>query len=522
MPPNPTPPSGNPPNQFQLEKIWRTGCLLDALCDPGKLETHAAVTLAQQMMERYRDFDTRLVAELMAVPDVAAGNDRRIERCLEILDAVSVGRRIVMPLRQLANAVNPRVRSKVAGILGRRIDNLAWARKFKDENDGRTRANLIESLWGSDSLEIREVLWMAVRDTNNRVRGNAILALYRLGVAGVLPEIRELSESQTANCRATAAWVMGATGDPRFQGVLKALRQDAEQGVRAAALRGLVQINKSQEGQANLEPQICFAEDLEGVRRVGFDLPEGAPPRSLFPTDVVLTANGELVWDYQFVERRSSPLSALFLIFDGTERDELAGLAEAFAESLERKDKSDRWSIVHMVTGPEGASDGLKAVLPLYQGLELKKAITRFGKLPRIQVQELPQAIRLLGTSGPGRHLVLLHTAGALSDADLESLELLAIALNLIVDVISFGSTGNERLQKIARQTDGVFISAPAGAISPEWMVQAYASLVHRYEVTYSLTASNDSVFEITIASPRPKGALSGGPSAIRSNTPAA
>jgi HEAT repeat protein len=182
MPANPSASTGVTSNQSQLEEIWRSECLLDAMCDPGRFETHIAVTLARQMMALYQGFDTRLVAELIALPDVGAGKDRRVERCLEILDAVSDSRRMVMPLRRLADSVNPRVRSKVARILGRLSNNLAWTWKFREEKDSRTRANMIESQWGNDSPEIREVLWLAVRDTHQRVRGNAILALYRLGV----------------------------------------------------------------------------------------------------------------------------------------------------------------------------------------------------------------------------------------------------------------------------------------------------------------------------------------------------
>ena len=512
MPPNRTPPSGEKLNHFLLEKIWRNDCLLDALCDPKLFETYAAVGIAQQMMERYRNLDTRLVNELVALPDVSASKDLRIERCLEILDAVSPGRRIIMPLMQLMNSENQRVRSKVARILGRRVDNLAWTRKFLGEVDDRTRANIIESLWGNDSAGIREVLWQAVQDSNNRVQGNAILALYRLGVAGVLPAIRAMAESETTSCRATAAWVMGATGDPRFREFVKTLRQDAEARVRAAALGALVQLNKpaGAEGQPNPEPSIWFCEDLEGVRRVGFDLlGADSPPQGLLPTDVVLTENGNLVWGYTFAERRSIPLSALFLIFDGLEPEALAGLGDVFVECLDHKDTNDRWSVLRMVTGSEGDFEVLRMVVPPSDGPPLEK-IVRFDKLLRVKTQELSKTARLLGTHGPGRHLVLLLTASALSDADLESLELAALALHLSVDVISFSHTGNEQLQRIARQTEGLFIIAPGTAISPEWMLQTYAAMAHRYEITFPSPASGDAPFEIKIVRPRPKGARSG------------
>ena len=67
---------------------------------------------------------------------------------------------------------------------------------------------------------------------------------------------------------------------------------------------------------------------------------------------------------------------------------------------------------------------------------------------------------------------------------------------------ISFGKTENKRLRKIARQTDGAFLTAPEGPTSAEWMVRAYASLGHRYEVTYPLAAAADSASEIKIIPP--------------------
>jgi len=497
-------------NRFALEQIWRDGCLLDALCDPRRFETHTAVAVARQMMGRYQNFDTRLLTELMALPDVAAGKDRRIERCLEILDAVSTGRRIIMPMMQLMNSENQRVRSKVARLVGRRVDNLTWTRKFLHEVDDRTRANIVESLWGNDSPEIREVLWQAVQDRNNRVQGNAILGLYRLGESSVLPAIRALAEDQRAGSRATAAWLMGATGDPRFREVVKTLRQDAEASVRAAALRALVQLNKTEvlEGQANREPLIRFCEDLEGVRRVGFDFVDaGAPQRRLLPTEVVLTQNGGMVWGYTFVERRSCSLSVLFLIFDGLEPEALDGLAEAFVECLDHKDSDDRWSLARVAAGAGGDFEVARLVPSPCRGPELKQVVAHFDKLLQVKAQELSKLVRLLGNQGPGRHLVLLLTPSALSDPDLESLELAALAQHFSLDVISFGSIGNEQLQRVARKTDGVFVVAPEAGISPEWMLQTYASMVHRYEVTYPLNGYGDSALEIKISPPRPKGA---------------
>jgi len=502
MPPNLSQ-SGEKPNQFLLEKIWRNGRLLDMLCEPNQFDIHAAMTVAQQMMERYQGFDTRLVNELMALPNVGAGNDRRIERCLEILDSVAAGRRIIMPLMRLMSSENQRVRSKVARILGRLVDSRAWTRRFLGEVDDRTRANILEGLWGIDSPEIRELLWQAMGDGNNRVRGNAILGLYRLGVADVLPAIRALAEHEKPSCRATAAWLMGATGDARFRSVVKSLRDDPAPSVRAVALRALVQLNKVEAPSrpASLEPVVWVFEDLDGLRRVGFDVASDAPlPRGLRGTDVVLTENGELLWDYALAERSLSPLAALFLIFDGPQ-DAPPDLKAAFAECLEHKGANDRWSVARVVSAAEDDCDELASVPPPYLGPELKKAIARFDKLRRISIGELPKLVRLAGSHGPGRHVVLFLTPAALSGGDLESLEVAALALQFNVDIVSFSGKGNERFERLARKTGGLFQIAPEEGVSPAWMLQVYALLTHRYEVTYRKLAPGED-FRITITPP--------------------
>jgi hypothetical protein len=214
-------------------------------------------------------------------------------------------------------------------------------------------------------------------------------------------------------------------------------------------------------------------------------------------------------------------VSALFVIFDGSQPEGFPGLMDAFVECLEHKDISDRWSLVRMAAGPEGDFDEQRSVPPPYQGSKLKNAMARFETLPRIKTEELFKVLRLLGTQGPGRHLVLLLMPPELSDQDLDSLESAALTLQFSVDIISFSSDGNEHLRTLARKTDGVFTIAAGGALAPACMIRTYASMVHRYEVTYPLTGSGEAAFEITVAPPARRSAAVRN-AASRPNTPAA
>ena len=144
-------------------------------------------------------------------------------RLMDILCEIADASRIMPSLMRLMRHPNPYLRSKAVKMIGRGSRSTKWVMGRLSESDPRVRANAIESLWGVDTPEARTLLKFAASDANNRVVGNALLGLYHLGEASVLADVINLAAHESALFRASAAWVMGETGDPRFTDALRRL-----------------------------------------------------------------------------------------------------------------------------------------------------------------------------------------------------------------------------------------------------------------------------------------------------------
>jgi len=160
-------------------------------------------------------------------------------RILSILEQTSAAHRLGPLLVQLLRVPDPRIRSKVALLLGRSTQDVRWALA---DPDARVRANAVEVLWGVGSRDVRKTLWETARDTNNRVVGNALLALHRLGEPAAVGALAAMSRHSSPRFRATAAWVMGQTRDPAFLERLRNLEADPEDDVRRNARLALARM----------------------------------------------------------------------------------------------------------------------------------------------------------------------------------------------------------------------------------------------------------------------------------------
>jgi hypothetical protein len=493
---------------YLLQRIWGSESLLDILCDPAAFDLGTARSLAGQLARRYPDVDLRLALELMKV----SAGDSHVERCLDVLEAIpSAGRRLVIPLVSLMKSSNAAVRARAAKFLGKRVDNLNWARTHFNDSDPRVRANVVESLWGTDSSEVQALLWKAAEDGHNRVCGNALLPLYRLGAVEVLPLIRDLAGHERPDFRATAAWVMGNTGDFRFSETLKGLRGDPDTRVRASVLRALVQLKKAetQWSEIGIPHELQFCEDLEGIRRFAFDVANSSF-RPLLPTDVAITTNGAPVWQYTLRRPYSSPIKAVFLIPACHPTEAGPSLIEALLACEAAKGPQDEWSVVRFkeqgvddqsgrLSELRGTGNYVTPIVPSpYKGPSLRSAISKFEELPLVRTDDLEAIIRVFGPRGPNRHLVLMVWPSTLKGPTVATLARRTRERGIVVNVISQQGSGDEPLQALARQTDGAFTSVPPGGISPDRLITFYSSLSHRYEVTYPVSNAGSS-FELRI-----------------------
>jgi HEAT repeat protein len=216
--------------------------LIDALCDPS-LTSKQAIAIARAA-SRIDPMTGVKLARFLA--DRESGNDTirpaELARLMDILLEISSFVRILPALKRLARHPDPHVRSKAVLLIGRGDPGSGWVQNRFAESDPRIRADTVEALWGLNTEEARHLLLAAAQDDNNRVAGNALLALFRLGDSSAEPGLRKMADNDSAMFRATSAWVMGEIADPRFAGLLARLVGDASQIVRKRAFSALGKI----------------------------------------------------------------------------------------------------------------------------------------------------------------------------------------------------------------------------------------------------------------------------------------
>ena len=220
---------------------------IERLCDPAAFDKEDALVIARELKRSDPLFDVK-TAE--ALPDRhACAQDSAlglvIERILEILDVISPSSRLILKLGYLVDSRDPRVSSKASLYVARRVQNVTWLERYLSHPDPRVRANVIQALWAVNTRASRRAFGKTLRDSNNRVVGNALFGLYKLAEAGSVLKIMDLSSHRAASFRATAAWVMGQTGDAQFLGRLQEMASDPEENVRAMALRSMDMIKQN-------------------------------------------------------------------------------------------------------------------------------------------------------------------------------------------------------------------------------------------------------------------------------------
>ncbi len=220
------------------------------MTDPWKRSVDEAVRLGRMLLAVDRALDIRL-ARCLPTRNGSQGEGvlfgERAERALQILDEISVGRRIVPVLNHLSKNRDRRISSKSALLVGKRVQSIAWAKRLLEEGtDPRLRASAIEAFWGVRTDPATQLFRSTLADENNRVVGNSIMGLHLAGA----PEVQGYVLKSAGDCKApfrmTASWVMGKIGDPAYVEPLSNLVRDADPRVRSAALRSLREIRQEE------------------------------------------------------------------------------------------------------------------------------------------------------------------------------------------------------------------------------------------------------------------------------------
>jgi len=234
-------PVPTPGHAHLLKLLIENDCLPEALADPARYGLEEAA----EWISRLSGIDPLVDIHLArwVLNRLRSGPAERIgpaaRRILTILEQTSSAHRLGPLLVQLLRVPDPRIRSKVALMLGRNTQDVRWA---LEDPDDRVRANAVEAIWGANSKDVRGTLWTMARDANNRVAGNALLALHKLGEPAAVKELEAMSRQDSPRFRATAAWVMGQTCDAAFLERLHDLETDPEDSVRRNARLALVRM----------------------------------------------------------------------------------------------------------------------------------------------------------------------------------------------------------------------------------------------------------------------------------------
>ncbi len=176
-------------------------------------------------------------------------------RLLDVLHTISSGPRLIQVIGHLANYPDERIASKATMLVGHRIRSAAWLQSHFLTTDARVRASVVEGLWGVDTISARKCLQNSLKDSNNRVVGNALVGLHLLGEKTVDQAVEHMLRDARPSFRRTAAWVMGRIGKPEFAEALERAAQDEDSTVREMAVRSRGVLPAAEAGNGAVEPE---------------------------------------------------------------------------------------------------------------------------------------------------------------------------------------------------------------------------------------------------------------------------
>ena len=316
-------------------------CLTDPATPLNKAESVAAIA---------RRVDPQLPAKLVAFVLERSEMEapERVERILGLLRCMPDAATFRPLLTLLVRHPNPRIRAKVTLLAGEGNRNRTWFERLMLEQDSRVRANALESA-GADVVEQLQPLFRAAAsDPNNRVAGNAVVALYRLGESMAIASIHEMASRLDPAFRATAVWAMSETADTRFLPLLSKIVTDPNEKIKAAAFRAMRKLRAVADPPQTLEVRILGKPVFDGAAvNMVFGVSDGPKPTcGVQATAVRILADGENVYRYSVKEQDyNRRISAGFLvprIADQT-GERSSAYRDALRSCFEQRHLGDSW-----------------------------------------------------------------------------------------------------------------------------------------------------------------------------------
>ncbi len=482
--------SDSPANQALVRVMAERGLLEEVLCNPALLTRERAIEIARLGMQAEPLLDAKLARRLQDLAGEPA------ERVLAILDAVGAGARITSILRSVVRQPDRRLRSKATLLVGRANRNPQWLEQQMREADPRVRANAVEALWGVNSEEVRSIFLRAAFDPDPRVAVNALVGLHRLGDPACFAGFARLARRAAARDRASAAWGMGETRDPRFLPLLGSMDPEPPEGVGRNIARAVERIEAARTRPQRFTIRLLRREGRDGGWRRAQVAVVGQPwePIHLAPTQFVLWADEQPVENYD-VRRQEQDRALIvgFVLCSGLDLSEpdTDAARTALLSCLDHKRPADLWAPIRHFDEPIRFATDRPA---------LRKALQPGDRSPQagsarqdVLTRTLERAAVLRGD----RHLVVLAgpqglPAGIspLGPVDAAHIAAAAQQAKCAVHGLVLGQPApGHPLAELSQQTGGMLLESPASQLT-EALQQLLTGLLNRYEIQWSAPAS--------------------------------
>jgi HEAT repeats len=534
---SPDPLPGSP---FLIATLAGNNLLLQVLSEPT-LTREQATALAKSAASTCSMLDLTLAKHLaeglFSGTTVTSGD---LQRLMEILCEVSNGTPVVEALNALAREADPFLQSKAVLMIGRANRNIKWVQQHLADPDARVRANAVEAMWGVDTEEARGLLRLAAQHRNNRVAGNALLGLYQLGESSVFPAILKMAERDTPRFRATAAWVMGQTGDPRFTRALAGLLSENDDMVRKRAFAALGQIRTAR-ALSRQGPEWRLRAECQGAPRNGWcnvraqvTSLDGSERIHLRATNFILSEGALEVVNYRVDERPACDTRLAFIFPRQTNAAESKFVAAAL-EALRSKQPGESWCVVPYGPAPpkqkelisasnpkrlfvpygpaaDGAGGGGAGTpaeghaAPVVFGADPESIREKLlAPLPAAESMDFWEAIlRTVQTLRDGsrgqKHVLIYNPRENGAPPDYQRIAAAAWQANTSVHAIAEAACPS--VEKLVRRTGGTLRVVSNEAEAAEALKQAYFELTAQYVIRYQPAAEGADSLTIRVHSP--------------------
>lgn len=196
--------SANTPELEQmLQSLQRSSFFREYISNPLLVPEKFRATIARTMSKFFHNLDQMLLDKM----DVR--NESISLGTLQLIEQITNGRHLGTRLTQLASSGQPAVASKAIKILGKSNPDMVHLRRFLLNPDPRFVANLLESIWDSDSPTAINLFRYYLNHGTPRIRANCIIGLHRHGHQPVaLGALLDMLQSGDPHGRKSALWAV--------------------------------------------------------------------------------------------------------------------------------------------------------------------------------------------------------------------------------------------------------------------------------------------------------------------------